>query len=307
MSLNRGLSKLKRDGPIPFLRSVIRFVGRKSGANRLKYYWHRSNISGNSSPRLEKNQSDSDREDYLSAVERAVDSSKGFANFKRDPDYQKILEHVTKSQGRDYLQIVKNEHPEFLNKQEWKKNDEIGNPITYEYEDVGSVSPTTLRYLKVAADIKTHFGEDIGENIAEIGGGYGGQALVLDTLFSFNKYRIFDIPEVNRLISKYLESYLLNGSYSVTTLNKSTSEEYDLVISNYAFSELPSNLQKMYINKVLANSKRGYLTMNSGKGGRRGEDKLSIEELENLLPKFEIHEERPKTAEHNYIIVWDHS
>jgi putative sugar O-methyltransferase len=256
---------------------------------------------------LEKNQSDSDREYYLSAVKRALDSSNGFANFKRDPDYQRVLEHVTRSQGRDYLQIVKNERPEFLDKQQWKKNDKIGNPIKYKYDDVGYVSPTTLRYLKVASDLYTYFGEDIGKNIAEIGGGYGGQALILDTLHNFREYRIFDIPEVNELIAKYLESYLLNGSYSVTTLNNSTKQDYDLVISNYAFSELPSDIQRMYINKILANSDRGYLTMNSGKGGKRSEGKLSVEELENLLPQFEIHEEIPKTAEHNYIIVWDNS
>lgn len=305
--ITRGVTKLIDDGPVAFVKAVIRFLKNRY-YRQLSYYWHRSALSGTSSPRLERNQSDSDREYYLRAVERAVNSSEGFANFKRDSDYQIVLEHVTESQGEAYLRIVEEKAPEFLdNPERWKKNDDIGNPITYKYDSVGNVSPTTLRYLKVAADLKSHFDQDFGEEIVEIGGGYGGQALITDSLFSINKYRIFDIPEVNQLISKYLESYLLNGSYSVTTLNKSTAEEYDLVISNYAFSELPSHLQKMYIEKVLSNAKRGYLTMNSGRGQERTTGKLSIDELRDLLPSFETYEEKPQTGSNNYIIVWDHS
>jgi hypothetical protein len=74
------------------------------------------------------------------------------------------------------------------------------------------------------------------------------------------------------------------------------------VISNYAFSELPSHLQRTYIKKVLSNSKRGYLTMNSGRGSSRDEGKLSIDELRELLPSFEIHEEKPQTASNNYAL-----
>lgn len=136
--IQQGLSKLKSEGLIAFLKASIRYSQRWVP---LRYYWHRSNLSGTSSPRLEQNQSDSDREDYLRAVERAINTSEGFGNFKRDPDYQKVLEHVTQSQGEDYLQLVKEKNPQFLDDREWKRNDEIGNPVTYEYDNVGSVSP----------------------------------------------------------------------------------------------------------------------------------------------------------------------
>ena len=151
-----------------------------------------------------------------------------------------------------------------------------------------------------------YFGENIGKSIAEIGCGYGGQALVLDALFQLDKYSLYDLPLVNKLISKYLESYILNGSYQTTTLNRSTVSKFDLVLSNYAFSELPKHIQLKYVEKVLANSSKGYLTMNSGKGGKRSKGKLSIEELEQLIPNFEVFEENPKTSKFNYIIVWGH-
>jgi hypothetical protein len=79
------------------------------------------------------------------------------------------------------------------------------------------------------------------------------------------------------------------------------------VISNYAFSELPADLQKKYIEKVLVNSARGYLIMNSGKDGGITKDRLTLAELEKLLPKFEIFDEKPLSAPQNYVIVWGHT
>ena len=64
------------------------------------------------------------------------------------------------------------------------------------------MSPTTLRYLKVASDLKIRFGGDIGQKIAEIGGGYGGQARVCDTICETGEYQVFDLPDVNQLVSK---------------------------------------------------------------------------------------------------------
>ena len=65
----------------------------------------------------------------------------------------------------------------------------------------------------------------------------------------------------------------MNGAYEVTTLNEQLPCNYDLVISNYAFSELPMLVQQAYIRKVLAYCTRGYLTMNTGIGGVRSKTK----------------------------------
>jgi hypothetical protein len=79
------------------------------------------------------------------------------------------------------------------------------------------------------------------------------------------------------------------------------------VLSNYAFSELPAQLALKYVEKVLSKARRGYLTMNSGRGtGERNRGKLSIEDYNNLLPAFEIREEHPRTGPDNYILVWGH-
>jgi hypothetical protein len=47
--------------------------------------------------------------------------------------------------------------------------------------------------------------------------------------------------------------------------------------------------------------------MNSGRGtSERNREKLSIEDYRNLLPAFEIEEERPLTGADNYILAWGH-
>lgn len=188
-------------------------------------------------------------------------------------------------------------------------SDEVGNPRKSYYEEVSmTLSPTTLRYVKVASDIRLLFGGDI-DRTAEIGCGYGGQCLVNDQLLGVKSATLFDLPVVNDLIERYLESFLLQGSYKTTTINRIEYDSYELVISNYAFAELPGELQIRYIEKVLSSSQRGYLTMNSGRGGAfdKISRKLNISELKDKLPRFEVIEEKPLTYEYNYIIVWGHN
>ena len=118
---------------------------------------------------------------------------------------------------------------------------------------------------------------------------------------------LFDLPYVNKLIERYLNSFLMNGAYKTISINQATSMNYDLVISNYAFSEIPSPLQDTYIKKVLSHSSRGYLTMNSGLGGSFSKGRMSLDELREKLPNFEVYEEKPLTSDFNYIIVWGHN
>jgi len=117
---------------------------------------------------------------------------------------------------------------------------------------------------------------------------------------------MFDLPEANLLIEKYLKNFSILAKYETSTLDSFNEEsDFDLVISNYAFSEIGRNEQIKYINRVLSKSKRGYLTMNSGKKNSEFKhNHLLLDELEDLLPKFKVLEEKPLIWEDNYIIVW---
>ena len=256
------------------------------------------------------NRSDSEDGVYVSAIQEILRSYKSFSSFKRNPHYQAVLEHATREHGEQYLEIIKRDTPGLLQKIElFKANDAVGSPITFDYPGVGKIGPTTLRYIKVASDLSVLFGPDIGQRIVEIGVGYGGQALINDRAFKIKRYELLDLPPVLNLVSRYLESHILDFAYETTTLNqKSGDDSYDLVISNYAFSELPAHLQLKYIEKIISKCKKGYMTMNSGLGKTsRSSNKLTIDQLRQNLPLFEILPEEPSSGPENYIIVWGRS
>ena len=146
-------------------------------------------------------------------------------------------------------------------------------------------------------------------NIAEIGAGYGGQALMYNQLFGYQMYNIFDLAPVCKLIDKYLGNFYLSGGIVPSDINKFPLRDgyvFDLVISNYAFSELPKKLQKIYLDKVILRSKCGYLTMNTGNdlNGSGRKSRYNCSELLEMLPNSRVIEESPLTAKMNYIIVW---
>ena len=250
--------------------------------------------------------SDSDNGRYGSEILNILKDQKAFKNFKRNNIYREILEHVTKDEGQKYLKILKSRKDGILEKaiNSVLVSDKLGNPIKFNYDGYESpFSPTTLRYVKVASDLVNLFGKNLGD-IVEIGCGYGGQALVNDQLLNVKSSKLLDLSFVNKLIERYLDNQAFNGLYQTALIDEELVSQYDLVISNYAFSEMPKNLQKIYIDKILSQSKKGYLTMNSGITGSRSVGKYSVEELRLLLPKFEIFEEEPLTSSHNYLIVW---
>lgn len=252
--------------------------------------------------------SDSDNGAYVAFVEKILTDHSLFQNFKQNQVYQQILEHTTEEQGRQYLTLITEQTPHFLSLlDKFAVNDLIGGANVIQFNDRCRLSPSTLRYAKVASDLHSLFGISLeGGNVAEIGVGYGGQRLVLDQLYRFRSYDMFDLPPVLGLVSKYLESHLLQSSYLTKTLNTHDGEKsYDLVISNYAFSELPAVVQRMYIEKVLKKAARGYLTMNSGRADSVfSNGKMTLEEIQALLPNTRILEEKPFSAPGNYLLVW---
>jgi len=248
----------------------------------------------------------SDDGSYPELARRAAQDVRIFAHFKRNKTYRGILEHVTEEQGEVYLEQIQKRWPGIVDEIErFKINDEVGDPIRFTYPLVGEISSTTLRYLKVACDLRELFGDLTAFDVVEVGCGYGGQFLLTDLLWQLGSWTMFDLDPVLQLISRYLESHVVNSVYKPTTLNRfdNRANGFDLAISNYAFSELPKAFQLKYISKVLSKAKRGYLTMNSGKVTGNGQH-LTIDELRVHFPFLLILDEIPLTSAENYILVW---
>ena len=122
---------------------------------------------------------------YLQVCKLAAQSSDYFNTFKSHPAYRHVLEHVSEDEGQKYLDEIQIDYMDKLD--EVKQNDSLGGPVTYDYDKVGNISATTLRYIKNTSDIITKFGNSF-DSIVEIGGGYGGLCKVLSSFIKFEQY-----------------------------------------------------------------------------------------------------------------------
>lgn len=244
----------------------------------------------------------SDNQAYPQICIRASNDYRYFNKFRRNAVYNQILEHVSKEQGAQILEKIIND-PGILEKMDaFRLNDNYGDPRVYKYPGIGDISPTTLRYVKVLSDLKKHFNNLDDFSICEIGVGYGGQCRIINAHYKPSAYCLVDIQPALALAQRYLDNYILPSIVSYMTMNELIQREYDLVISNYAFSELSRVLQDVYLEKVIMNSKRGYITYNEITDSKF--NSYNACELINMIPGSKILKEEPLTHQKNCIIVW---
>ena len=252
--------------------------------------------------------SDSQIAFYEKAVFKIISNETSLKKFRRIYDYREILEHLNYMDGMMYLDIIRNKQPLILNEiAKFRENDKFGRPRRFFYPEIGRLSPTTLRYIFVATDLYSKFAMSGIKKIVEIGAGYGGQISILNSLDlnHRNEYFVFDLPNVQILIQIYLSKMKLT-KISFLNIKETKKKDFDLVISNYAFSELPIYLQEIYLEKVLMRSKNGYLIMNSGASNSTGRSKgkMNVEYIKKWIPHLEVLPEIPLTGPDNYLIIW---
>lgn len=240
----------------------------------------------------------SDNNRYPDFCYKAATDSETFNHFRRNPDYRAILEHVTEQQGREYLELIKQKRPVLT---DFLQNDEIGDPILYNYDGI-MISPTTLRYIKVLNDLCDHFISLRGMKICEIGVGYGGQCRIIHSTFNVDSYTLVDIAPALMLAKRYLDSFPINGVLSFKTMSELDFSEYDLVISNYAFSELPGQIQDIYFNKVIRTSYHGYMIFNDI--NPEDFESYKVSDMVSLIPELKVLPEEPLTHPKNQLLVW---
>jgi hypothetical protein len=244
----------------------------------------------------------SDNQAYPQVCLQASNDYRVFNNFRRNPIYNQILEHASENLGKEYLQVIHGDSDIMARIDNFKPNDNYGNPNMYNYPYVGMISPSTLRYIKVLVDLKTHFQTLDNLNICEIGVGYGGQCRVINAYYRPNTYCLVDIQPALALAQRFLDNYILHSTVTYKAMNELDQINYDLIISNYAFTELPRTIQDIYLKKVILNSKRGYITYNEITP--KEFNSYKSDELISIIPNSKIVKEEPLTHPKNCIIVW---
>ena len=245
--------------------------------------------------------SDTDR--YNLICRQAVEEQVVFAKFKSSREYREILQHVSRIQGWDYMAQLRKD-PWILSKLPDLLDDKLGKPFKYSYGHLGRLSPTDLRYAKVLSDLFCLFGLLDGFSISEIGSGYGGQALAIAKTFRISTYTLFDLTWAAKLARKYIESSTQSLECSIGNFEE-ISPNCDLLISNYAFSELKLAVQMQYLENVILKSTRGYVIYNHINPANF--NSLTAESFAAKIPGAEIFEEIPLTSPANVLVVWGHN
>ena len=217
-----------------------------------------------------------------------------------------MVEYLSPEVGQKCFEYIMRNNALKLSEEEWNfflRSDSIGNPFIGEYtfgdwKIIGS--PSTLRYVKVLIDIVSLFDVDKFKTVTEIGVGYGGQCRVLMNALPISRYNLVDLPEVLALTEKFLTALNQTGDLRyIDGTHLYHDAPCDLVISNYAFSELTRAVQDIYIRKIIRRAKAGYITWNTiwDKG-------YSLEEFLSIIPDAKTIPEEPLTAQGNCIVVW---
>lgn len=246
-----------------------------------------------------RNTSLSDKQSYVEICKAAVENDMVFQNFKANIEYREILEHVSWKHGNQYLKLIN--RPEVLQNLFLRNSEDVGNPIQYEFEEVGFLSPTQIRYAKISQDLLETHGSLNDYTIVEIGIGNGGQALHLMTLQDIESYVLVDIPEVLDLARKILAPNPHFAKFNFVSAFDKISIEADLVISNYAYSELDLDSQEDYFARFLSKAHSGYLLYNYIKKESRN---LSAKDLIRRIPGSVVKPEVPLTYPGNVLVTW---
>tara|TARA_B100000427_G_scaffold155580_1_gene129345 strand:- start:302 stop:1153 length:852 start_codon:yes stop_codon:yes gene_type:complete len=242
----------------------------------------------------------------------ASEDNQVFQNFRNNSSYTSVLEHVSPELSKEYYQALKN-----LNYSDdyiysiCKILDQPGNPRKIKVSNsISELTGSSLRYLYTGLDIKNKLNLNKMINVVEIGAGYGGQSVILDKILPIENYFYVDLKEVNQLIDRFVGNFNVNFNYTFNSLEDKFDydSEFDLVISNYAFSELPRNLQNLALNKIINNSKNGYMIINSHGLEKniflKKYDFHTVDELKKLIPNLLILEEHPQSHKNNKLLTF---
>jgi putative sugar O-methyltransferase len=242
-----------------------------------------------------------DEPNYLTVCTLAQKNKDIFSKFKSCHEYRLVLEHVSRLQGEKYLtQIIENQR--IIDNLKEITSKEIGDPFRYKYLELGSISPTQIRYAKILQDLERMFDFSKIRQIVEIGVGNGGQAAQICNLHQLESYTLIDLKPVLGLTQILLSDHKFEPEFKFLDPARVRSLSSDLFLSNYAFSELNKISQDVYIENVLKNSKCGFMLYNHIHPNP--ENAYSAIEILKRIPKSAIFAEEPLTFLGNVVVAW---
>jgi hypothetical protein len=202
------------------------------------------------------------------------------ANFRRLRAVTEVVETLGPCDGRHHARnIVSTGHGDWLNSPEMLALTTWGNPLRWPSFLLGvphSYAPTSLRYLSHVLWLKDQGMVGEGAHVMEIGVGYGGLA-AMNSLVSQAQTTLVDLPEVERAAMTMLAENGLAHAANLSSTPQVT-DRIDCVVSNYAFTELTTDLQERFLDQYLIRATHGMILSNanvfSARIGGKSDDAL---------------------------------
>lgn len=221
---------------------------------------------------------------------KTINDENDFLNFKSSENLTYMTEHRNyRKYGAKWLihinklnMISNNELSELL-----LLNDKYGNPEKFQFDSsLPNCSSNSLKYvyfgLLIAKDIINKNLNDI--DIIEIGGGYGGQCIILQKILSLldikiNKYCLIDLENVVDFQKKYISKH--NMSEKCVFLTSERYKDYKFntssyLLSSYSLSEIPKTYRQNYYDNLFKYVYYGFIVWNFTSKDNKGIDLPSI-------------------------------
>jgi len=244
----------------------------------------------------------SDHKAYRDACVTAAADDEIFSTFRSTRGvYHDILEHVSLDLAQAYARELN--LPEGASEQErlLLQADVVGSPLLEDVPGVGMVSRSALRYLCVARQMREYVQIPDGTHFLEIGVGYGGQVRVLADLIPGARFTLVDLPETLALARRYLQASGVSAPVEYVAANRIHSISADVVISNYALSELRREVQTRYIKAFIDPASSGFVIWNHI--SPRAFRSLTATDFAAMVSGRLI-DERPLSYPGNQVVVW---
>jgi len=256
--------------------------------------------------------------EYDEAHAHFASNEAAFSTFRSSAFAVAMYEHVSPVHGEAILALIRRTSPSLLrvaSVARFAEGAAIGSPRRAAFPGLPAMSPTSLRYVKVVAELQQCFGSLGGMRIVEVGPGYGGQAHAILSYARPKLYHLVDLPGVTALAHKFIKR-AVGCTWGTTemrdVLHGYSQHGFDLFISNYAFHELRLETQMQYFRKLVRNSSHGYVIYSEGLSAHSARQSLRTGTLLWLLEAVGLDpgtmQEEPLSGVHeglpNTVITW---
>lgn len=195
-------------------------------------------------------------------------------NWKTHPSVAYMLEHEMLLAAQMYIDYVRSDLSNETIQRLADLNDKYGGAVKQHINGIHT-SPSSIRYIRHSFDVCKHIQSKGLQNVTiiEIGGGYGGLALIMSEMckllgVSVEKYIIYDLPNVQLLQKYYLSHHTIDMPIEwrdCTTFGSDLSpDSTNVLVSCYCISEIPNEFRKQYLRNLLPKIKAAFFVWNWG-------------------------------------------